>query len=480
MSDIRSFDHKMRPSTRQRVLLLAALCSFLISQVQAKLKVQGNELLLDRLSSRGKDFEYLNYSLAHFGVVPYGATILGYAHFDPQNEDGCKRGSLEKFNADDLQPIVIVRRDGCDFIDKTKNAQMAGAAMLIIVDSKQENVGNLNAIADHDGSKSKIPTVLIEKEIGEEIIRVLTDKNQEIRESVILQFTIELAKTDEVQVRYIMGVDNDISYRFLASFKDIYAELDNQKLNWNYTFFFDDCVQCNSDLIKTSCLNAEGKYCLFTSKIGVEQMKVVLFHKCALENSQFKTDYMAFAEVYRETCLSSTLSSSKLLECSKSTAQAFIHSGFDKIEKCVEKNSLSSQVPILEDDAAFFEKSKIKEYPQVIVNNRTIDGTFGVNNVFQAICMGYNKPPNACSFINGKYTYSKGLQDKIVRTRQSQHNFFFFNLVIAVIIFGAAGFLFYYIFKRVYRRMIVTNIDTMIQESISKYKRVNQSGEVEV
>lgn len=470
----------MRMSTTQCVLLTAVLHSLLLAQVQAKLKVQGNEQLLDRLSRKGKDFEYLNYNLAHFGVIPYGATILGYAHFDPKNENGCKRGTLEKYNSDDLQPIIVVKRGGCDFIDKTKNAQMAGASMLIIVDTEDEELTSLNAIADHDGSKSKIPTLLIQKNDGNDVINVLTDENQEIRESVILQFTMFLAKTDEVQVRYVLGVDNDISYRFLASFKDIYAELNNRNFNWTYTFFFDECLECDIELRKTSCLNEDGKYCLFPYEKGSDQMKVVLFHKCALEVSQFKTDYMAFAEVYREECLSTTLSPKKLLECSTSTAKAFIHKDFEEIEKCVTENSNSKEVPILKDDEDFLKSSKIKEYPQVIVNNRTIDGTFGVNNVFQAICMGFNKPPSACSFISGKYTYSKGLQNKIVQTRRSESNFFLFNIVVALIIFAAAGFLFYYIFKRAYRRMIASNIDSMIQGSISKYKRVSQNGEVEV
>lgn len=469
---------KQSLTTRPAILLLLIL--FAATQVLGKLKVQGNDLLLQKLSSKGEDSEYVNYTIAHFGVVPYGATILGYAHFDINNEDGCKLGKLEKYNSDDLQPIVIVRRGSCEFIDKTKNAQAAGAAMLIIVDNTVEDITTLNAVAFHDGSKSKIPTLIIGKTDGDAIIDVLTDLNKDQRESVILQFTIDIERSDQVEMKLVLAADSVAAYRFLASFKDIASELDNSNFKVSYTFYFDSCNECAEEVKKADCLDKDGEYCLFTSERGAELMKVLLYHKCALQNAKFHTNYMAFAEIYKDECLSTTKKPSELYRCAVERSKAFIYSGHSDIEKCVQSNLQSGSPMILAEDKEFLKKANIRESPLVIINNRTIDGSLVVDNIFQSICFGYNTPPQTCSFLNGKYSYSQSLYNKVRQTRKSERNFFLFNFVIAVVVLSVAAFLFYYIFKRTYKRMIGNNIDSMIQDSIARYKRVSQSGDVEV
>ena len=468
---------KQRSADRLPILLL--LLAGLVSNVSATLKVQSNDQLLDLMNARDGS-AYIDFNMAHFGVVPYGATILGYAHYDAANEDGCQQGKLEKYNSDDLQPIVVVKRGGCEFIDKTKNAQAAGASLLIIVDERGDDVKTLNAVAFHDGSKSKIPTVIIGANDGESLIKVLTDSNKDVRESVILQFTLEMDKSDEVNMKMVLAVDSVTAYRFLASFKDIAAELDNSNFHMNYTFYFDSCKECAAEVKKADCLDDSGEFCLFTSEKGAEQMKVLLFHKCALQNAQFHTDYMAFAEIYKDQCISSTRSPSDLYKCSVEKSKAFIRSGFSDIEKCVQDNLKVRPPPILTEDKKFLEDSKIRESPLVVINNRTIDGSFVVDNIFQSICFAYTNPPQTCSFLNGKYSYSQNLYGKIRQTKKSERNFFMFNLIIALVVLAVAAFLFYYIFKRTYKKMIGNNIDAMIQDSISRYKRVNVSGDVEV
>jgi hypothetical protein len=84
----------------------------------------------------------IEYVTAHFGKVPYGSGIVGFLHtVDTENQDGCKEMSaIEPFDHYDDQPMILLRRGGCEFGTKAINAQNAGAKMLLIADDKDQEL----------------------------------------------------------------------------------------------------------------------------------------------------------------------------------------------------------------------------------------------------------------------------------------------------------------------------------------------------
>jgi hypothetical protein len=53
------------------------------------------------------------------------------------------------------------------------------------------------------------------------------------------------------------------------------------------------------------------------------------------------------------------------------------------------------------------------------------------------------------------------------------------NILLIVIIFTAAGVCFYYIFKKLYKNIIRTQLDNMVKDSIASYRQMpNTESEV--
>lgn len=454
--------------------LAAAVC--LASAVSATLKVQSNDRLFDRLKAKGGDYEILKHSLAHFGVVPYGATIMGFVHFDPKNEDGCKKSKLEPFNADDLMPILIVRRGNCEFIEKARNAYMMGAAMLLIADDQEEDVTSIKPMAQHDGSRSKIPTIIIEKADGSAIIDILQDSDKSVAQTVIVQYKMDMPKAERAHIQLVLGVADRIGFDFLSAFKDMVADIDASLLNVTYYFYYDKCEGCSPQRVAEDCLSESAKECLFSLDSGRQAMQAIVVHKCALEDADFRDNYMDFAERYREECLVQKTESKKLLDCTRRLVSAFSQSGSADLDTCIESGG-GKQSELLRQNSDFLVDSRIREYPAIFINNQSIDGSLSAENIFQALCFSFETPPQTCTFLNGKYIYSKALNDIISSTRKTEKRFAFFQLFVLLLVFAVAGFIFYYLFKRTYRSHIQNKIDDMIKDSITKYKRMNQAPE---
>lgn len=77
-------------------------------------------------------------------------------------EDGCKEmvRKKEELKGD---AFYIVRRGGCDFVDKVLHVQEIGGKMAIIVDDTNEVSEEIIMSDDGNGFKVNIPSVLIGK-----------------------------------------------------------------------------------------------------------------------------------------------------------------------------------------------------------------------------------------------------------------------------------------------------------------------------
>ena len=71
--------------------------------------------------------------------------------------------------AEDTIPtkILILDRGECSFVSKVRNAERAGASLVVVVDNKVENVTNVIMGDDGTGSGIRIPAMLIGKSDGQ-------------------------------------------------------------------------------------------------------------------------------------------------------------------------------------------------------------------------------------------------------------------------------------------------------------------------
>jgi len=107
---------------------------------------------------------------AEFLTAKFGAPLpsqsLALAASEPAN--GC--GDLD--SAKLTGKAVLLRRGGCTFLDKVSNAQRAGAAAAIVINT-QPGILRMDSLKRYESYNITLPTVMISTEKGDEIIEKL-------------------------------------------------------------------------------------------------------------------------------------------------------------------------------------------------------------------------------------------------------------------------------------------------------------------
>ena len=62
--------------------------------------------------------------------------------------------------------IVLVDRGNCSFVTKVRNAERAGASLVVVFDDRVENITNVIMGDDGTGTGIRIPSMLIGKDSG--------------------------------------------------------------------------------------------------------------------------------------------------------------------------------------------------------------------------------------------------------------------------------------------------------------------------
>lgn len=157
------------------------------------------------------------------------------------------------------------------------------------------------------------------------------------------------------------------------------------------------------------CLS-NGKYCTSPRyDLGVTNGKDILLEdirqKC-IYLITYKTDSTAYwrymSSFYNQCILGANprfnvdcsyeildqvgIEQAKLKEC--------IYKSFDATED--HEIMYNNQNKLLEDDYEVKKKWKVKMFPTVLVNNKTLHGAWSAQNLFEAICAGYSSKPKAC------------------------------------------------------------------------------------
>ena len=137
-----------------------------------------------------------------------------------------------------------------------------GVAVGIIIDDVQENVESVVMKDDGTGNAIGIPSMLIGKTAGNDLLSYLESKSDEAIETIAIKVEFEMNKPDD-RVEYDIWYtsSNDRALDFISNFA---ATDDKFKTNVLMTphFVFWRCEGCDADLKKNDCF-ADGKYCAY-------------------------------------------------------------------------------------------------------------------------------------------------------------------------------------------------------------------------
>ena len=128
----------MRPTNLvSTALSFLVILTFLAFSIKCEIDIWGPPQLKNLYRSKSSQ-----YSIANFGVVPYGHTIIGTVK-RAVPLDGCSDLKSIQNSSKEGALILMVVRGTCHFAEKVINAQKIGAAMVIIVDDHKEDVHSI-------------------------------------------------------------------------------------------------------------------------------------------------------------------------------------------------------------------------------------------------------------------------------------------------------------------------------------------------
>lgn len=271
----------------QKLLLIFA--GFLAASL-AKVIVYSPQQLKDAVVSKKGDNNGFEVSLANFGVIPYGHSIIGRIYYDPDNANGCN--AFDEFDYskdpdDDKHPtpIILVDRGNCTFVKKIRNIEHAGGKMGIVIDHEVEDITSVIMSDDGAGMGIMIPSLLIGKSDGK-ILKdflqahggvnylkknpknstdpldpaVFDEKDRALVELASLLVTFEMPKPDN-RVEYDIWYSSvdDRALDFITDFVSYDEKLDDHVLMTPH-FVTWKCPQCEEEFKKKECYG-DGEYC---------------------------------------------------------------------------------------------------------------------------------------------------------------------------------------------------------------------------
>ena len=164
---------------------------------------------------------------------------------------------------------MVVERGGCTFVTKVRNIAHAGAKAAIIIDSKSENITNIQMSDDGTGAGLRIPSVLIGKESGDKLIQYFKDANTETKRRVNININFMKPHPQAIVDFDFWFTSSDFrSLMFMQNIRDLILPIIDQ-INFRPRQVLWSCPHCAPDFITKNCYSG-GKYCAMSHDLAME------------------------------------------------------------------------------------------------------------------------------------------------------------------------------------------------------------------
>ena len=152
--------------------------------------------------------------------------------------------------------IVLVDRGNCSFVKKVRNAERAGASLVVVVDDREENITNVIMGDDGTGTGIRIPSMLIGKDSGK-ILKDFT-VTSDTAATLLAEFTMQNPDNFSV-VEFWYSSNNVLALDFIKEFNRYVPGLADH-IQFNPRFVTWSCPACAKEFKEEECFG-DGKYC---------------------------------------------------------------------------------------------------------------------------------------------------------------------------------------------------------------------------
>lgn len=231
----------------------------LLACASSKLIVYSPSELEDIFSSQDG---VIQATYANFGHIPYGQSLVGEISYDTKNPTGCEKYVTTEEDASSTDTvevkkskIMLVDRGSCSFVQKVRNAERAGASLVVVMDNKIEDVEKAVMGDDGTGTGIRVPSMLIGKSDGD---RLKAFAKRASNGTLSAEFNMPNIE-DKVHVELWYSSNNVLALDFLKEFDKYRHEL-KDRIEFEPRFVTWACDFCADDYKAEECFG-NGKYC---------------------------------------------------------------------------------------------------------------------------------------------------------------------------------------------------------------------------
>ena len=397
------------------IKIITIFCS-LIYLIKSSLIIIGPHELVSRYSNKPIDIVFRkNTDISNFYV--HGEIILDNStnQHTACSELGELKNTKSQNEYSENFKILLVKNGDCPITQKARNAQNAGASMLLVLNQDDSDINSVILDDDGSGSDIKIMIGLISLSDGK-IMTNFIENNPNTQIAVEINFEKKNIKK-KIEVKLFFSSSEKRAYELLSNLINYLGHFDDQ-VNFQpiYVVHQSPTYNPNNPVRQLNCFT-KGKYCYFPKKTTLIQdgQKILLEdlrQKCMYEkNKEANIEYyFKYMNEFSYSCLNKTISETFEQDCSKKVLD-ILNFPVNYLDECISdsfgvNNLLSSayidnENRILKKEYDEILKYKLTSFPAVVVDDIPLEGIISENKMIKAICISIEKKPSFCSFFDG-------------------------------------------------------------------------------
>jgi len=459
--------------------------------VQSSLFVRGPNSLRSDFESTNK-FNGIDYAVmsskSSLSKSNFKATLVA-----PSPLDGCEQLITSDQITNNFNPVVIVTEGKCNILQKVRNAEVAGAKMLILVLNK-DNLEEIKEIAKNIEYKSTIETLIISNKDGQRILKYITNEDEmKLTGPPTISYTTELDRhvnyipqTDVVEVDYWFATSDkdEGSYVMLEYLRDLKKSFgDKLRIKPHFVFWEDEFSRIIGYSRKNEQCLSNGRYCdpepdnmanLQGSASVLESLRQICIGE-VLSKGRDDPQWWNYVLRFGNECIVSDPSKKGTQWCRDNILKEV---GLDKYEKgineCMRKSFETSQDSFEDNSSDNLQLKKelqvqkaahVSHYPLISANNVKYTGSiYNIDAIKIHICTAFpsDKFPAACSADGVSFEPTGG------SFWMSFWTIIGCSLIMVTLV---------YCVRRSVKRQVMSNMHHEISTIVSQYKKIGDSND---
>ena len=311
--------------------------------------------------------------------------------------------------------ILLAYMGSCPIIQKARNAQSAGASMLVLINNNDQNIENV--ILEEDGAQSdiKIPVGLISLSNGR-IMQNYILSNPQNRIIVEINFQ-EKKPQKKIELKFFFSSSELRAYEMINNITSYIDKYDEQ-VEFIPIYVTHQIPSYDEKTAKRelNCVT-RGKYCYFPKETTITQdgqrilleslrQKCMYFKSIELKKIKY---YYQYLDYFHKNCL--LVPTPRFNDrCSKQNLDV-MGFGVDYLDDCIadsfgvrtllSSSFIDNENSIFKNDYDEILKYKLTSFPAVVVDDKPIEGIIKEYKIAEALCSAVEVKPSFCNFLGG-------------------------------------------------------------------------------